>query len=41
MSIIRQDILFNMQELLEIAPARRFNAVFSMMELGFNDETTG
>ncbi|WP_156889885.1 hypothetical protein [Planococcus lenghuensis] len=34
MPIIRQDNLFDMQELFEIAPTHRFNAIFSTLELG-------
>ncbi|AQQ55485.1 transposase [Planococcus lenghuensis] len=34
MPIIRQDNLFDMQELFEMAPTHRFNAIFSTLELG-------
>lgn len=34
MSIIRQDNLFDMQELFEMEPTHRFNAIFSTLELG-------
>lgn len=33
MSIIRQDNLFDMQELFEMEPTHRFNAIFSTLEL--------
>ena len=33
MPIIRQDNLFDMQELFEMEPTHRFNAIFSTLEL--------